>query len=119
MRGPYTGEAVVFAKADAGRVDIDHVVALAEAWRTGAALWTPADRVRYANDPRNLAAASAAVNSAKGDKDAADWSPDGADRRCAYARRVVAVKTTYDLTVDVDERTALAGMLGDCPRKEP
>jgi hypothetical protein len=111
---PYTGRAVTFSKAKASAVQIDHVVALAEAWRSGASRWTPSQREAFANDVQVLAATSGPVNQAKSDKDAAEWTPIGAARRCAYARRVVTIKTRYTLSVDQAEKTRLAAFLRAC-----
>lgn len=102
---------------DPADLDIDHLVALAQAERSGARHWTPAQRVRYGNDPLNLVATTAAVNQAKGDRDPAKWQPTW--WRCEYAARWVAVKGKYRLTVDQAERDALAGMLGGCPGGTP
>lgn len=114
---PYTGEQVRFAKADANAVQIDHRVALAEAWRSGAWAWPPAQRELFANDPVNLAASKGSVNQGKGDDDAAHWLPVGPPRQCVFAQRVVAVKTKYGLTVDPDEATALRRALALCPKR--
>jgi hypothetical protein len=111
---PYSGKRIVFAKATAGAVQIDHVVALADAWRTGAATWTPAQRLAFANDPANLLAADGAGNDVKSDRSADRWAPNSVTRRCRFARVVVAVKVKYGLTVTQAEHDALAGMLGRC-----
>lgn len=111
---PYTGKAVAFTKAKAGNVQIDHVVALAEAWRQGADRWTPARRETYANDLFVLASTIGSVNQQKSDKDAAEFTPVGAARRCAYARRVVAIKTKYGLGVDRAEKARLTIFLRAC-----
>jgi hypothetical protein len=114
---PYTGEQVRFAKADANAVQIDHRVALAEAWRSGASTWTPAQRELFANDRVNLAASKGSVNQGKGDDDAAHWLPVGPTRQCVFAQHVVEVKTKYRLTVDPDEATALRRALALCPKR--
>lgn len=111
---PYTGQRVQFDKAHAGRVQVDHVVALAEAWRSGADRWTADRRLAFANDPAELLAAAAAVNDSKSDKDAGQWQPPTTAGRCRYARTVVAVKVKYSLTVDRRERAALARDLTGC-----
>lgn len=113
---PYTGEQVRFAKADANAVQIDHRVALAEAWRSGAWMWTTAQREGFANDGLNLAASKGSVNQGKGDDDAARWLPVGPSRQCAFARDVVAVKSKYQLGVDPAEATALRRALALCPK---
>lgn len=114
---PYTGEQVRFAKADADAVQIDHRVSLAEAWRSGAWMWTPAEREGFANDRLNLAASKGSVNQGKGDDDAAHWLPVGPSRQCVFARQVVEVKTRYQLSVDPDEATALRRALALCPKQ--
>jgi len=114
---PYTGEQVRFTKADADAVQIDHRVALSEAWRSGAWAWTPAQREAFANDGLNLAASKGSVNQGKGDDDAAHWLPVGPSRQCVFARHVVEVKVRYRLTVDPDEATALRRALALCPKQ--
>jgi hypothetical protein len=111
---PYRGTVVTFVKTNAGAVDIDHVVALAEAWRSGAAHWPLVRRAAFANDQANLIATARASNLSKGDRDAALWQPQGDQRMCRYARTVVRVKHTYDLSVDQAEADRLREMLGHC-----
>lgn len=100
----------------ASDLDIDHVVPLAEAWRSGASSWTTAQRQAYANDLTRpqLIAVTDNVNQAKGDKDPADWLPPRTAYRCTYARAWVHVKHYYDLTVDAAEKSALQGILNNC-----
>jgi hypothetical protein len=104
----------------ASDVDIDHVVALAETWRSGAWTWSAAKRTRYANDlafPWTLDAITDNVNSAKSDRDPAQWLP--ANSVCKYARHWVAIKYRWRLTIDPDEQAALAGILtGSCGDKK-
>ncbi len=101
---------------DPGALDIDHTVALAEAWRSGADKWTDEQREKFANDlgGLQLIAVTASSNRAKGDQDAAKWKPPVESYWCTYARAVVSVKTLYALTVDEAERDALAAMLKTC-----
>ncbi|MFR9722777.1 HNH endonuclease family protein [Streptomyces sp. MS19] len=108
---PYDGTTVT----SPSRVDIDHTVPLAEAWRSGAAEWTTPRRQDFANDLDHpqLLAASASSNRSKGDQDPADWQPAAAFH-CEYARMWISVKHTWELTVDEDERAALDEMLGTC-----
>lgn len=110
-RDPYTG---VGGEAVATVLDVDHVVSLADAWRTGANRWTAARRVAFANDPTNLAAASASVNRSKGDRGPDEWSPPDPAARCVYAARYVATKARYDLAVTDGQRAALTRVLGGC-----
>ncbi|MFV2084275.1 HNH endonuclease family protein [Micromonospora sp. LOL_021] len=100
----------------ASDVDIDHMVPLAEAWRSGAWAWSTARRQTYANDlgGPELWAVTDNVNQAKGDKDPADWQPPRAAFRCTYARAWIQVKWYYDMTVDSAEKSALSGMLATC-----
>jgi hypothetical protein len=113
----YTGAVLRFEKARADQVQVDHVVALAEAWRSGAARWDDDRRERYANDPRALVLTSRSVNAGKGDQDAGTWAP--ADRRaaCRYAVRVVAIKTAWGLAVDTRERDGLLADLRACDQR--
>ena len=113
---PYTGDRVSFIRgANPSPIEIDHVVALADAWQKGAQQWPPATFARFANDPMNLLAVSHAANRAKGDGDAATWLPERRAFRCEYVSRQVAVKATYDLWVTAAERDAMARELGRCP----
>ncbi|NED83766.1 HNH endonuclease [Streptomyces sp. SID11233] len=100
----------------ASDLDIDHMVPLAEAWRSGASSWTTAQRQAYANDLTRpqLIAVTDNVNQAKGDKDPAKWLPSRAAYKCTYARAWVHVKHYYDLTVDSAEKTALQSALDGC-----
>lgn len=108
----YDGKVVT----DAGELDIDHTVALAEAWRSGADKWTDEQREKFANDMGGLQliAVTASSNRSKGDQDAAKWKPPVETYWCTYSRAVVSVKTIYSLTVDEAERDALGAMLKTC-----
>ncbi len=100
------------------KLDIDHVVALKEAWDSGAWDWTPARRKAYANDLgdwRSLRAVSAESNRSKSDKDPAQWLPPLASFRCIYLREWVVVKLRWNLSVDTAERAALKRLLTGCP----
>jgi hypothetical protein len=111
-KSPYDG-ATWTAASD---VDIDHVVPLAEAWRSGASSWTTAQRQALANDLTRpqLVAVTDNVNQSKGDKDPANWMPPLASYACVYARMWVQVKHYYDLNVDSAEKSALQGILNGC-----
>ncbi|MFF8918656.1 HNH endonuclease family protein [Streptomyces sp. NPDC015032] len=100
----------------ASDLDIDHMVPLAEAWRSGASSWTTAQRQAYANDLTRpqLIAVTDNVNQAKGDKDPAKWLPPRTAYQCTYARAWVHVKHYYDLTVDSAEKSALQSVLNNC-----
>ncbi|MEU8952334.1 HNH endonuclease family protein [Streptomyces sp. NPDC048489] len=102
----------------AKKLDVDHLVPLAEAWDSGASAWTPAEREAYANDlddPRSLIAVSAASNRSKADKDPSTWIPPYAGYRCQCLTDWVADKTRYRLTIDPTEHTALIRGLAVCP----
>jgi len=130
---PYTGQAVTFTRARPSAVQIDHVVALCEAWDSGAWKWSQKRREAYANDPAVLAATAGHVNQTKGCRDAGEpWCdtrlragkcPPGHDlrplagpRACAFARRTITIKQRHGLTVDPRERDALARMKQECDR---
>ncbi|MFF2009203.1 HNH endonuclease family protein [Streptomyces sp. NPDC058195] len=100
----------------ASDLDIDHMVPLAEAWRSGASGWTNAQRQAYANDLTRpqLIAVTDNVNQSKGDKDPAKWMPPRAAYACTYVRAWVHVKHYYDLTVDSAEKSALQSLLSGC-----
>ncbi|WP_031090137.1 HNH endonuclease family protein [Streptomyces sp. NRRL WC-3549] len=100
----------------ASDLDIDHMVPLAEAWRSGASSWTNAQRQQYANDLTRpqLIAVTDNVNQSKGDKDPAKWMPPRTAYRCTYARAWVHVKHYYKLSVDSAEKTALQSALNGC-----
>ncbi|WP_433076172.1 HNH endonuclease family protein [Dactylosporangium sp. CA-052675] len=99
-----------------GDVDIDHVVPLAEAWRSGASSWTTARRQAFANDLTHpqLIAVTDNVNQSKGDQDPSTWQPPLTSYRCTYARMWINVKYTYGLKLQSSEKTALQTMLNAC-----
>jgi hypothetical protein len=101
---------------DPAQVDIDHMVPLANAWRTGAAKWDDDKRGDFANDldRPQLLAVSASSNRAKGDQDPSQWKPPSRDYWCRYAQDWIAVKTYWKLAVTSAEKTALADMLETC-----
>ncbi|HUQ58115.1 HNH endonuclease family protein [Lentzea sp.] len=107
---PYTGSQI----SGTSKIQIDHVVPLAEMWRSGAAAWAPEQRVAAANDLRNLVAVSGKVNQSKSDKTPDKWMPPNAGYACSYSRMYVTVKTAYGLSVAPAERTALEKALASC-----
>ena len=116
---PYTGQAVHFqrgADGNAADVHIDHVVALANAWATGASEWDDDTRRNFANDPQNLVATLKDANKAKGAHDAAGWLPPNENYRCEFARTQITVKRAYGLGVTPAEKQALLDALGTCPQ---
>ncbi len=112
---PYTGATIRFIYGGASEVDIDHVVALSDAWQKSASTWTAGKRLALANDPLNLLAVDAGANRAKGDGDTATWLPPNKAYRCAYVARQVAVKRKYHLRVTVAEQAAMTRVLSNCP----
>ncbi|MET7764373.1 HNH endonuclease family protein [Streptomyces sp. NPDC005393] len=100
----------------AADVDIDHVVPLSEAWKSGASGWTTAQRQGFANDltRSQLIAVTDNVNQSKGDQDPAEWLPSRTSYHCTYARMWVSVKYYYKLTLDPAEKTALSNILNGC-----
>lgn len=115
LTDPYTATSIRFIRGGVSEVDIDHVVALSDAWQTGAAQWPYAKRVALANDPLNLQPTSASANRQKGDSDAASWLPASAAYRCSYVARQVAVKRKYGAWVTAAEKTAMVAVLTRCP----
>ena len=101
---------------DPSPLDIDHVIPLAEGWRSGADEWTRDRRREFANDltTSQLIAVSAASNRSKGDQDPADWQPPAEEFHCAYAEMWIHVKYVYELTLDEAESDALDEMLSTC-----
>ena len=102
----------------AGKLDVDHLVPLAEAWDSGASAWTAKEREDYANDlgdARDLIAMSAASNRSKADKDPGEWLPPYAGYHCQYNTDWIADKTRWGLSIDTTERDALTQQLADCP----
>lgn len=106
-------------EVDSSLVHIDHVVALAEAWRSGAWDWTAADRDAFADDRTNLIAVTASSNMRKSDKDAADWFPSRFEANCLWSRTVLGVKEKWSLSVDAAEKEALANLLTSCGAVPP
>jgi uncharacterized protein DUF1524 len=115
LTDPYTGRRISFSKSRASAVQIDHVVALSDAWQTGAQQWTDARRLAFANDPRNLQATDGPTNEQKGDADAASWLPPNQAYRCIYVERPIGVKVAYGLWATPAERDAFRRVLGSCP----
>lgn len=117
LADPFSGRTIPFQRGNetSNDVQIDHVVALSDAWQKGAQGWDETTRVAFANDPLNLLAVDGPLNMQKGDGDTATWLPPNKPFRCAYVARQVAVKHTYGLWVTAAERDAMAGVLAACP----
>lgn len=118
LHDPYSGKDIAFTRGPttSTAVQIDHVVALSDAWQKGAQKLTEARRTALANDPLNLLAADGPLNQSKGDGDAATWLPPNKAFRCEYVARQVAVKLDYDLWVTKAERDAMVRVLTTCPK---
>ena len=116
LHDPYTGKDIQFNREEGTDVlvQIDHVVPLEDAWKTGAQEWDPAKRVRLANDPLELLAVSGKANRKKKAGDVAAWLPDNKDFRCDYVTRVVSVKAKYGLWMTQPEHDAAARVLTKC-----
>ncbi len=112
---PYTATTISYVRGDTYSIDIDHVVALANAWVSGAWKWDINQRAAIANDPLNLLPVDAGANRSKHDGDAATWLPPNKSYRCAYLARQVTVKAKYALSVTPAEHDAIARILSTCP----
>jgi hypothetical protein len=116
LADPYTATSIAFKRgaSTSSAVQIDHVVALSDAWQKGAQQLTEAQRAAFANDPLNLLAVSGPANQQKSDGDAATWLPGNKAYRCAYVARQISVKAKYKLWVTRAEHDAMATVLGTC-----
>jgi hypothetical protein len=119
LSDPYTGRTIAFSRGarTSTAVQIDHVVALSDAWQTGAQQLPDPRRAELANDTLELVAVDGPTNESKGDGDAATWLPPNKAYRCRYVARQVAVKARYRLWVTPAERDAIARVLGGCPEQ--
>lgn len=119
LTSPFTGEHVDFIAGaqTSSDVQIDHVVALSDAWQKGAQALDATQRTEFANDPLNLLAVDGPSNSAKGDGDAATWLPPATEFRCEYVALQIAVKQRYELWVTDAEKSAMDRVLGNCPNQ--
>jgi hypothetical protein len=114
LHDPYTGKELPFSRYAPSDIQIDHVVALGAAWRSGASNWSQERRVEFANDINNMLAVDKEANNDKSSKTPDQWRP----RReywCPYAERWIGVKNLYGLTVTAPEKAALEEMLNTCP----
>ncbi|CAM8639933.1 HNH endonuclease family protein [Candidatus Planktophila dulcis] len=116
----YSGESINFIRGNitSMEVQIDHVVALSNAWQTGAFKLTVEQRKALANDPMNLFAVKGRLNSQKGDGDAATWLPPLKSFRCVYVAQQIAVKAKYSLWVVPPEKAAMLSILAKCPTQK-
>jgi hypothetical protein len=115
----YSGETINFVRGNVTsmEVQIDHVVALSNAWQTGAFKLTITQRTALANDPINLFAVKGRLNLQKSDGDAATWLPPLKSFRCAYVAQQIAVKVKYSLWVTAPEKEAMTRILATCPKQ--
>jgi hypothetical protein len=118
LNDPYTGKTINFVRGvrTSLAVQIDHVVALSNAWSTGAQALSVASRYSLANDPMNLLAVDGPTNGSKSDKDAASFLPRVA-YQCKYVARQLAVKKKYKLWVTSSEKSAMVRVLQTCPKQ--
>jgi hypothetical protein len=119
LNDPYTGKMIYFTRGGdtSSSVQIDHVVALSDAWQTGAQQFTIQKRIELANDPLELLAASGSANIQKSDGDAATWLPSNKSFRCSYIARQIAVKLKYSLWVTQAEHDSMLTVLDKCPNQ--
>jgi hypothetical protein len=117
---PYTGRTIVFQRgAESSKaVQIDHVVALGDAWQKGAQQLSAVQRQHLANDPLNLVAVAGEANQDKSASDAASWLPPNKTFRCHYVARQISVKAAYGLWVTPAEKDAMRRVLGGCPDQQ-
>ena len=116
---PYTGRKINFVRGvgTSNAVQIDHVVAVSDAWQKGAQQLSSIKRYNFYNDPLNLLAVDGPTNGQKSDSDAASWLPPNKSYRCSYVARQIAVKYKYGLWVTSAERSAMAQVLASCPNQ--
>lgn len=119
LHDPYTGKTIEFKRGSSTStaIQIDHVVALSDAWQTGAQQLTAERRQTLANDPLELLAVDGPANQQKSDGDAATWLPSNKSFRCQYVARQVAVKQKYHLWVTTAEKEAIKRVLSSCPHQ--
>lgn len=119
LNDPYTGKLIHFVRGlrTSAAVQIDHVVALSNAWSTGAQRLSAASRYQLANDPMNLLAVDGPTNASKSDKDASRYLPRKSFR-CSYVARQLAIKRKYKLWVTSNEKNAMRRVLVTCPKQK-
>lgn len=116
LNDPYTGNLVQFIRGSSSSSDvqIDHVVALSDAWQKGAQQLGEDVRFQFANDPLNLLAVDGPANQEKGDSDAASWLPSNKSFRCQYVARQISVKEKYTLWLTEAEKAVMKRVLNGC-----
>ena len=120
LEDPYTGKHVKFERGErtSPLVQIDHVVALSNAWVTGAYKLPPEERYALSQDPMNLLAVDGKANQGKSDQDASEWLPEKKEFQCEYVARQISVKKKYHLWVTANEKDAMKQVLATCPEQE-
>jgi hypothetical protein len=120
LQDPYTGQTINFVRGvgTSNEVQIDHVVAVSDAWQKGAQQLSSSERYAFYNDPLNLLAVSGSANAQKSDSDAASWLPANKAYRCQFVARQIAVKISYNLWVTQAEYDTIYRVLQDCPDQE-
>ncbi|MFM6980094.1 MAG: HNH endonuclease family protein [Micrococcales bacterium] len=120
LKDPYTGKTINFVRGvgTSSKVQIDHVVALSDAWQKGAQKLSSDQRFNIYHDPLNLLAVDGPTNGKKSDSDAASWLPPNKSYRCAYVARQIAVKYKYGLWVTSAEKSAMLRVLSACPNQK-
>lgn len=120
LNDPYTGKVIHFKRgADtSAQVQIDHVVALENAWASGARNWDNTKRVQFGNDMENLLAVDGPANQEKGSASAAYWLPTNSEYRCTYISKQIHIKAKYELSVTSQEKRAMKAVLRNCPAEE-
>ncbi|KXO93742.1 hypothetical protein AXK58_13670 [Tsukamurella tyrosinosolvens] len=116
LADPYTGRAISFTRGaeTSSTVQVDHLVALENAWDSGAWAWDVAQRTRIANDPANLLASDGSANMSKGSKTADRWLPPNPGFQCRYVKLQIMVKNKYRLTVTASEKATMQRFAGRC-----
>lgn len=119
LSDPYSDKVINFTKGEGTSqlVQIDHVVALSDAWQKGAQDLTPQKRQEFANDSLNLLAVDGPLNQQKSDSDASEWLPPNKNYGCAYVARQIAVKLKYLLWITQTEFNTMTKVLKDCPQQ--
>jgi hypothetical protein len=120
LHDPYTGKTIHFKRGvgTSSAVQIDHVVALSDAWQTGAQKLSNSKRKAIYHDPLNLLAVDGPINQQKSDSDAASWLPPNKSYRCKYVARQIAVKRKFSLWVTTAEKAAMKRVLSACPKQK-
>ena len=119
LNDPYSGREIEFfyGATSSSAVQIDHIVAVSDAWQKGAQSWSPQKRIDFYNDPLNLLAVDGEANQAKGNQDAASWLPANKSFRCHYIGRQVQIKAKYELWLTEAEKVSMARQLTLCSLK--